>query len=88
MPPGLTSPAHLSVLIVVALVVLGPERLPGALRQVAQFVAAVRGWVDEVNHAVTSAVPVVGAEVLGKTGADPQPLAALPTVELPEEVRT
>jgi len=54
-PTGLTSPAHLGVVLVVALVVLGPDRLPAALRQVAHFVRAVRRIVDDMNQTVAAA---------------------------------
>jgi sec-independent protein translocase protein TatB len=58
MPPGLTSPAHLSVIILVGLIVLGPEKLPGAIRQVGRAMAEFRRWSEAVTaevHGVLSA---------------------------------
>lgn len=49
MPAGLTSPVHLFVIIVVALVVLGPEKLPQALRQVGRTMGEVRRWSDAMS---------------------------------------
>jgi sec-independent protein translocase protein TatB len=49
MPAGLTSPAHLFVIIVVGLIVLGPEKLPQALRQVGRTMAEVRRWSDSIS---------------------------------------
>lgn len=57
MPPGLTSPAHLLVVLMVALIVLGPEQLPDALRKVGRFLGEVQRWSEglkqEMNHLVT-----------------------------------
>ncbi len=48
---------HLLVIVVVALIVLGPERLPGAMRQVGKAMGDVRrlsaGLQDQVQHAMT-----------------------------------
>ncbi|MBV8386513.1 MAG: twin-arginine translocase TatA/TatE family subunit [Acidimicrobiia bacterium] len=49
MPAGLTSPMHVLVIIVVALVVLGPERLPHALRQVGRTMGELRRWSDTIS---------------------------------------
>lgn len=58
MPPGLTSPVHLFVIVVVALVVLGPEQLPGALRQVGRFLAEVRRWRESLQTELQEALSV------------------------------
>jgi Tat protein translocase TatB subunit len=49
MPPGLTSPFHLLVIIVVALIVLGPEKLPQAFRQAGKALAEVRRWSQDLS---------------------------------------
>jgi Sec-independent protein translocase protein TatA len=56
MPAGLTSPVHLLVIIVVALVVLGPERLPQALRQVGRTMGDVRRWSDAISGELRDAL--------------------------------
>ena len=38
------SPFHLLVVLMVALVVLGPEQLPEALRKLGRFLGEVRQW--------------------------------------------
>jgi sec-independent protein translocase protein TatB len=48
-PPGLTSPFHLLVIIVVALVVLGPEKLPQAMRGAGRAMAEFRRWSESVS---------------------------------------
>jgi Sec-independent protein translocase protein TatA len=49
MPAGLTSPVHLFVIVFVALIVLGPEKLPQALRQVGRTMGEVRRWSDAIS---------------------------------------
>jgi Tat protein translocase TatB subunit len=78
MPSGLTSPAHLLVIIVVGLVVLGPEKLPQALRQVGRAVAEYRRWTDTVR------VEMQDALSLDTTGEEAPVLAASPPPETPE----
>jgi TatA/E family protein of Tat protein translocase len=49
MPSGLTSPAHLFVIILVGLVVLGPEKLPQTMRQMGKGLAEFRRWSDSLR---------------------------------------
>lgn len=55
MPTSL-GPAEIMVILVVALIVLGPKRLPEAGRQVGKAIAEVRKWSqglqDEIRNAV------------------------------------
>ncbi len=55
MPTSL-GPAEILVILVVALIVLGPKRLPEAGRQVGKAIAEVRKWSqgfqDEIRNAV------------------------------------
>jgi len=55
-PPGLTSPFHLGIILVVALVVLGPEQLPGALRKAARLMAEIRRWSEDMKAQMDDAV--------------------------------
>ena len=52
MPAGLTSPVHLFVITVVALIVLGPEKLPHALRQFGRTMGEVRRWSQSISSEV------------------------------------
>ena len=59
MPTSL-GPAEILVILVVALIVLGPKRLPEAGRQVGRAIAEVRKWSqgfqDEIRSAVAAGV--------------------------------
>jgi sec-independent protein translocase protein TatA len=54
--PTSLGPAEIMVILVVALIVLGPKRLPEAGRQVGKAIAEVRKWSqgfqDEIRNAV------------------------------------
>ena len=66
-------PMELAVIAVVALVVLGPQRLPQAMRQAGKAVSEVRRWSSEVQTQVRSAIDVDPAPPSGPTagvGAD------------------
>lgn len=58
-------PMEMLVIVVVALVVLGPQRLPEAMRQVGRGVGEIRRWTTQVTSEVQSAFA---------PGADPAPL--------------
>lgn len=77
-------PMELAVIALVALVVLGPQRLPGAMRQAGKAVSEVRRWSSEVQTQVRSAIDVepappsrpaagVGADVGAGTPAAENP---------------
>ena len=55
MPTSL-GPAEILVILVVALIVLGPKRLPEAGRQVGKAIAEVRKWSQGFQDEVRSAV--------------------------------
>ncbi len=57
MPTSL-GPAEILVILVVALIVLGPKRLPEAGRQVGKAIAEVRRWTTEVTSEIKSAVDI------------------------------
>ena len=71
MPSGLTSPVHLAVILLVALVVLGPEQLPGALRQVGRFIAEARRWSEHLRNQMEEALSVDDASVSSPPASDP-----------------
>ncbi len=49
-------PMELLVIVVVALVVLGPQRLPDAMRQVGKAVGEARRWSTSLSTTVQSAM--------------------------------
>ncbi|MDQ6946555.1 MAG: twin-arginine translocase TatA/TatE family subunit [Actinomycetota bacterium] len=61
MPAGL-SPMHLLVIMVVALVVLGPDRLPDAVRSAARFFGEARQWSASMSEELHSAVSMEMSE--------------------------
>jgi sec-independent protein translocase protein TatB len=80
MPAGLTSPVHLVVIMFVALIVLGPEKLPEALRQVGRTIGEVRRWSDTLSSEMRGALSLD----TGDDGAtDPLPTAAVPAAPSP-----
>jgi TatA/E family protein of Tat protein translocase len=54
-PEGLTSPAHMLVIILVALIVLGPEKVPHAMRQAGRAMGELRRWTDSISSEVQGA---------------------------------
>jgi sec-independent protein translocase protein TatA len=54
MASGILSPTHLLVVLVVALIVLGPKRLPGAGRALGQ---GLREFKDSIGGATPDAEP-------------------------------
>ena len=54
--PSSLGPAEILVILVVALIVLGPKRLPEAGRQVGKALAEVRRWSTDVKSEIRAAV--------------------------------
>ena len=75
MPTSL-GPAEILVIMVVALVVLGPKRLPEAGRQIGRFVAEVRHWSAAVQAEIRDVIDAEGEP-------QPPPPAAAPPAALP-----
>jgi len=81
--PSSLGPAEILVILIVALIVLGPNKLPGAARQVGKTLAEVRKWSqgfqDEIRTAIDSSEapsyppPVVPAPDAAAPGALPGP---------------
>src|SRR5436305_13522717 len=75
MPTSL-GPAEILVILVVALVVLGPKRLPEAGRQIGRFVSEVRHWSSTVQAEIRDAIDLDGEP-------QPPPPAAAPPATPP-----
>lgn len=58
--PSSLGPAEILVILVVALIVLGPTRLPEAGRQVGRFIAEVRRWSSAVQGEIRDAIDIDG----------------------------
>src|SRR5437868_2603630 len=72
--PSSLGPAEILVILVVALIVLGPKRLPEAGRQIGRFVAEVRHWSSAVQAEIRDAIALDGEP------QPPPPAAAPPAV--------
>ena len=70
--PSSLGPAEILVILVVALIVLGPKRLPEAGRQVGKALSEVRRWSQDVKYEMNQAF---NAETVTR---DPTPLADPP----------
>jgi sec-independent protein translocase protein TatA len=76
--PSSLGPAEILVILVVALIVLGPTRLPQAARQVGKAIAEVRRWSSTVEGELRSALDV------DDEPAPPSPTPVLPAAAEPE----
>src|SRR5690348_16112376 len=76
MPTSL-GPAEILVILIVALIVLGPERLPKAARQLGKAVGEVRRWSSGVQEDLRSAID------FGDDDEPSRPVAAVP--DLPDD---
>jgi sec-independent protein translocase protein TatB len=75
-------PMEIVVIFVVALIVLGPQRLPEAGRQVGKFMRDVRRWSDDMRGEITEAFDVDAALAAAEPTATAKP-AAEPTPAAP-----
>lgn len=57
MPPGL-NPIHVLVVLAVALIVLGPEKLPEAARTLGKFITDFRRWSATMQEEARSMLEV------------------------------
>ena len=76
--PSSLGPAEILVILVVALIVLGPKRLPEAGRQVGRALSEIRRWSQDVKYEMNQAF---NAEVITRDPtplAEPAPSAAVP----------
>lgn len=84
--PSSLGPAEILVIIVVALIVLGPAKLPQAGRQIGRAMAEMRRWTEDVKSEVTQAfdptpeppyAPVMDPDpTIDGRGVDPSPAAS------------
>lgn len=80
-------PMEVLVIVVVALVVLGPQRLPDAMRQVGKGVGDLRRWSTQLTSEVQSAF-VPGPADAARTEAapiEPAPMERVPAEPIPAE---
>jgi TatA/E family protein of Tat protein translocase len=75
-------PMEVLVIIVIALVVLGPQRLPDAMRQVGKGIGEARRWSSQLTSEVQSAF-VPGAAPAPSTAAATAPATTTAPVEAP-----
>jgi len=72
--PSSLGPAEILVILVVALIVLGPKRLPEAGRHIGRFVSEVRHWSSAVQAEIRDVMDLEGEP------APPPPAVAPPAV--------
>ena len=80
MPTSL-GPAEILVILVVALIVLGPKRLPEAGRQVGRAIAEVRKWSQGFQDEIRTAVdfdPNPPSYPKPPPGNEPSPIPMIP----------
>ena len=85
MPTSL-GPAEIMVILVVALIVLGPKRLPEAGRQVGKALAEVRKWSQGFQNEIRSAIEPDTARPSysqPQPGYDPPPIPMVPAETAP-----
>jgi len=82
--PSSLGPAEILVILVVALIVLGPKRLPEAGRQVGKALSEVRRWSADVKREIRDAVEV---EPPGFPPPAPEPPPGAPAGEPPAPAR-
>jgi len=77
MPTSL-GPAEILVILVVALIVLGPKRLPEAGRQIGRFVSEVRHWSSAVQAEIRDVIDTEGEPQPPPATAPPAATSAEP----------
>jgi sec-independent protein translocase protein TatB len=76
------SAAHIFLLVVVALVVVGPKDLPGLLRKIGQFMARLRGMANEFRASFDEMSRQSELDELRREVAAMRAVAAKPMQEL------
>lgn len=65
-------------ILVLALVIFGPKRLPEVMRQVAKFMAQFRGMRDDLKRQIQAEMLKIEMEERQKKAATPAPAPQLP----------
>ena len=84
--PSSLGPAEILVILVVALIVLGPKRLPAAGRQVGRAIAEVRKWSQSFQDEIRSTIDFTPGPPTYPTpppGTDPSPIPMIPAETAP-----
>jgi len=82
MPTSL-GPAEILVILIVALIVLGPERLPKAAKQLGKAVGEVRRWSSNVQEDLRSALDAEEEDPFPPIAAVPDPSDEQPETAAP-----
>mgnify|MGYP001549855042 CR=1 FL=1 len=82
------SATHIMLLVVVALVVVGPKDLPGLLRKIGQFMAKLRGMANEFRASFDEMARQSELDELRKEVEAMRAAAAKPVTELKDHVST
>lgn len=82
------SATHIMLLVVVALVVVGPKDLPGLLRKIGQFMAKLRGMANEFRASFDEMARQSELDELRKEVEAMRAAAAKPVNELKDHVST
>ena len=82
------SATHIMLLVVVALVVVGPKDLPGLLRKIGQFMARLRGMANEFRASFDEMARQSELDELRKEVEAMRAAAAKPVNELKDHVST
>jgi sec-independent protein translocase protein TatA len=83
MASGILSPTHLLVVLIVALIVLGPKRLPGAGKALGQ---GLREFKDSISGNETAQLSTAAVLPGMSEVATPEPAAAVVQASAPETV--
>jgi sec-independent protein translocase protein TatB len=80
------SATHIMLLVVVALVVVGPKDLPGLLRKIGQFMAKLRGMANEFRASFDEMARQSELDELRKEVEAMRAAAAKPVTEMKDHV--
>lgn len=83
--PSSLGPAEILVILVVALIVLGPNKLPDAARQVGKTIAEVRRWSQGLQDEIRTAIDPELAPPYPEPVPQPTPVPTLPAETPPAE---
>jgi sec-independent protein translocase protein TatB len=72
-------------ILILALVIFGPKRLPEVMRQVAKFMAQFRGMRDDLKRQVQTEMLKIELDERQKKATAPAPTPQLPSATAPAE---